>query len=361
MIVSGDRRRKAPRPGMRGRIGEACHRAGVLRFAQRARAALRKDLRILAYHRVLTIDNPDGFDFDLDLISTSVDEFRQQMLYIKRNYRPIRLDQAVEALETGTPLPSDAVAVTFDDGYDDNYRHAFPILREVGVPATFFVSTGHIDSGAPYAYDWLVHMILCTGAPTLELPELGIDTRIPADRQARRQLAQQALARIKTLDAATQTAVIDRLGQAWGMPAAKGHADCRPMNWAQLREMVAGGCEVGSHGVHHRMLAKLQPPEYAMELRQSKDSIERELATPVSSVAYPVGGATAFDRGVISATVDAGYRIGCSYIRGTNPAGRTDRFALRRLPVEREMGIGWFAAMLALPELISYPDVGPRA
>ena len=72
--------------------------------------------------------------------------------------------EVVAALDGGPALPHDPVLVTFDDGYDDNHAIAFPILREFGVPATFFVATGHIDNGLPYGYDWLAHLVVTARA-----------------------------------------------------------------------------------------------------------------------------------------------------------------------------------------------------
>jgi peptidoglycan/xylan/chitin deacetylase (PgdA/CDA1 family) len=141
------------------------------------------------------------------------------------------------------------------------------------------------------------------------------------------------------------------------MPSAAGHPDCRPMSWDQLRQMHAAGFEIGSHGVHHRMLAKLPQAELEAELRESRAALERELGAPSSLISYPVGGDAAFDARVVQATKDAGYRAACSYICGTNSMRAPNRYALYRLPVEREMGAGWFAAMLTLPELMSYPTV----
>lgn len=352
--------RNASMPGLRGRLGRWCYRTGLLGSLQRVRRWLRRDLRVLAYHRVLTVEDPARFDFDLDLVSASVEGFRRQMECLRRRFRPMRMSDVITALETGQTVPADAVVVTFDDGYDDNYRNAFPILRELGIPATFFVSTGHIDNGQPYAYDWLVHMLLCTSATSLELPELGMVQPMPTDRSQRRELGRHVLDRIKSLSGDAQTALIERLETAWDMPRAGKHADCRPMSWGQLREMQAAGFEIGSHGVHHRMLAKLDGVDLAHELRDSKAVLERELGVPAPFIAYPVGGNDAFDRRVIEATVDAGYRAGCSYISGTN-GGSIDRYALYRLAVEREMDAGWFAAMLTFPELLSYPSVSRAA
>jgi peptidoglycan/xylan/chitin deacetylase (PgdA/CDA1 family) len=269
----------------------------------------------------------------------------------------LRLTDVAAALNAGDALPPDAVVVTFDDGYDDNYHVAYPILRELGVPATFFVSTGHIDSGKPYGYDWLVHMILLADASRLVLPELGMDLPMPRDRDLRRTLAGSVLQKMKSIDAIAQEAMIKRLEQAWQMPSTARPDDCRPMNWSQLREMQTAGFEVGSHGVHHRMLAKLSRERMREEVRQSKAALERELDAPAALMSYPVGGDRAFDAEVINATREAGFQLAVSYICGTNPQPASNRYALYRLPVERMMGPGWFAAMLAMPRLVSYPTV----
>lgn len=344
-----------PTPGLRAHLGRWCYRLGLLPALQGARQRICHDLRVLAYHRVLDVPDASRFDFDLDLVSASVDGFRAQMQWLKRHWRVMRLADVVAALDAGEAMPPDAVVVTFDDGYDDNYHHAFPVLRELELPATFFVSTAHVDSGMPYAYDWLVHMLLIT--PALDVPELGLAIAPQSTRAARRALGQQALERIKRLDGNAQAALIARLERDGAMPRQPGVPGCRPMHWNQVREMHAAGYEIGSHGVHHRMLAKLPKAELAAELHDSRATLERELGVPADTIAYPVGGDDAFDAQVIGATQAAGYRLACSYINGTNRHGHVERYALRRLAVEREMDIGWFAAMLTLPGLLSYPAV----
>ncbi|HEY4293684.1 polysaccharide deacetylase family protein [Luteibacter sp.] len=343
-------------PGIRGRLGELCYSSGLLHPLQRVRAWWQRDLRILAYHRVMPLPDPDTYEFDLELISTPPAEFREQMLWLKKYFRPTRLTDVVAALDAGEALPPDSVVVTFDDGYDDNYRIAAPILDELDVPATFFVSTGHIDTGRPYAYDWLVHMILLTKAPRMVLPELSIDVALPAERALRRRIAGNVLLRMKWLDAFGQTAMIERLETEWNMPSAKARpADCRPMTWDQAREMEAAGLEFGSHGVHHRMLARLPQDDMEHEIQASKTTLDRELRRPAVLMSYPVGGDRAYNDSVIAATRNAGFRLACSYICGTNAEPSVNRYSLNRLPVESNMGPGWFAAMLALPQLMSYP------
>ncbi|MDF3983203.1 polysaccharide deacetylase family protein [Luteibacter sp. PPL201] len=345
-------------PGIRGRLGELCYASGLLHSLQKVRAWWQHDLRILAYHRVMPLPDPATYPFDLELISTPPHEFREQMKRIKRHFRPMRLTDVAAALDAGEALPPDTVAVTFDDGYDDNYHVAAPILDELGVPATFFVSTGHIDSGRPYAYDWLVHMILVTGAPRLALPELGIDVPMPRERPLRRRLAGQVLLRMKWLDALGQSAMTERLEAEWNLPSADARPrQCRPMTWDQIRAMERAGLEIGSHGVHHRMLARLPLDEMTREIRQSKATLDRELAQPAILMSYPVGGDRAYNDAVISATRNAGFRLACSYVCGTNAEPSENRYALHRLPVESTMGPGWFAAMLALPQWMTYPTV----
>lgn len=344
-----------PSAGLRPRLARMLRRAGALPLAVRLRAALREDVRILAYHRVLETVEPMGFRFDPDLISASAEGFREQLRIVRRRCSPMRFDELLDRLDRGRAVPRRAALITFDDGYDDNHRVAYPLLREAGLSAMFFVSTGHIDSGRPFAYDWLVRM-LCT-APAdarLEAPGLGFSTALPADLRERRALAARVLDRLKTLPAEAQQALIDRLQADWSMPGAGEHPDCRPMSWAQLREMREGGMEIGSHGVSHRMLAKLPRETMREELQASYAAIAREVGAAPVAVSYPVGGPDAYDEAVMAAAAAAGYRIGCSYVTGAQPLRAGPGYGWRRIPVEREMDPAWFDAMLALPELFCY-------
>lgn len=343
-----------PRAGQRQRLARFCQRTQVLPVLKKLRSLLRRDLRILAYHRVLEHVEPDGFSFDVDLISASAEDFRQQMLHVRDHFIPLRFDQVLSYVDADQRLPEGAVLVTFDDGYDDNYRVAFPILRDLGMSAMFFVSTGHIDTGEPYIYDWLVHMVCTTTASVLHAPELGAEWEIPVSLGERRGLASRLLDRLKSLDDAGQSALIGRLEQEWGLPRAVGHEDCRPMTWDQLREMSRDGMEIGSHGVGHRMLAKLPTPQMTEEVLESKSTLERELGIPAHVMSYPVGGHDAFDTETVEAVRAAGFRMACSYVTGSSEFAAESRYSMRRLPVEREMDRAWFEAMVSLPELFSY-------
>lgn len=345
----------APREiGRRQRIARALDAMGLLSVVGGVRNLGGGKLRILAYHRVLTIRDENAFKFDLDLVSASTEQFYEQMALVRRHFHPLTFRQLLAIWDAGRRPPRNAIVVTFDDGYDDNYRVAFPILRELGVPAVFFVSTGYIDSGLPYAYDWLVHMICTTREPRVHIDALGLDAAIPDAMPERRALAADILDRMKTMDALGQSETIREIADRFNMPRVGAHADCRPITWAQLREMHAAGMEIGSHGVSHHMLSKLPAAEMASEVRDSQGALTRELGVPAVSLSYPVGGRDAFDSDVIEAARAASFRVGCSYISGDNPGRPRDLFDLRRLHVESDLDAPWFRAMLAWPALFTH-------
>lgn len=339
--------------GRRPRLAGALRVSGLMPLVARLRGLWREDLRILAYHRVLPSVNAADFRFDPELVSASAEGFRAQLAQLRRHCAPLRFDELIDHLDRGRPLPRRAVLITFDDGYDDNYRIAYPLLREAGLSAMFFVSTGHIDSGQPYLYDWLVYMLCVTSAVTLHAPELAMEVALPPSLEARRELGARMLDRIKTLDADAQRALVDRLAVEWSLPIGP-HPDCRPMNWEMLREMRAGGMEIGSHGVDHNMLAKLQSARMREEVFASKARLETELGADADVISYPVGGPDAYDAAVVAAVREAGYRLGCSYVAGAQALPPQDRYGLRRIPVERHMEAAWFEGMLALPEVFCY-------
>jgi peptidoglycan/xylan/chitin deacetylase (PgdA/CDA1 family) len=123
------------------------------------------------------------------------------------------------------------------------------------------------------------------------------------------------------------------------------------MSWQQVRALHAAGMEIGSHGVHHRMLAKLDADGIEHELAVSRDRIAQETGQAPISLAYPVGGVDAYDERVIGIARRLGYRVACSYQPGVNRLVSADWHALRRIAVERDTSAAMFAARLAVPEL----------
>ncbi len=92
---------------------------------------------ILAYHRI----HPDA---DPKTPTVSPEAFEKQMEILAQRWKPVPLSAVAESLEGGKPLPARAVAVTFDDGTEDNFLLATPILARYQIPATVFVITGQI-------------------------------------------------------------------------------------------------------------------------------------------------------------------------------------------------------------------------
>jgi hypothetical protein len=140
----------------------AIHHGGISTLA---RACLAGRAVILRYHSVSTV--ADGTHLCLDPgLAVAPDDFDRQCTYLKQHYTVISLDEMVERLASGRTLPPKAVALTFDDGYLDNYTRAFPILMRHGLNATFYVTTNCIDN-REILWTGLLRFVIFTTTGTL--------------------------------------------------------------------------------------------------------------------------------------------------------------------------------------------------
>jgi peptidoglycan/xylan/chitin deacetylase (PgdA/CDA1 family) len=96
----------------------------------------------LVYHSV-SGQAPPEVDLDFPL-------FRRQMEALAASGRVIAYDQALTHLQAGKDPDIPHFVLTFDDGYSDFYSHVFPLLRELGLPAIVYVTTGFVEEGIPY-------------------------------------------------------------------------------------------------------------------------------------------------------------------------------------------------------------------
>lgn len=328
---------------------------GLARGLGVLRSALVKDLRVLAYHRVLPSVDEESFAFDVELVSARQEEFDWQMAHIARHFQPVSCQQVVDAIERRAPLPKRAVMVTFDDGFRDNYEIAFPLLRRHGVPALFFLSTGYIDTDRVFWFDWLVHAILRTSAREIRLEALGLTIEPGHTVAARRGQALKLMSTLKRMPEARRLEVLAQLDLAAAVePSAADIAQSGAMTWDQVREMAVAGMEFGSHTVSHPILSTVtESAQLCFELEASKATIEREAGRPVLALAYPVGGRDAVDERVLGAVERAAYKLAFTYQSGVNALASGERLLLKRLHVERYTSRHMFAATLELPEVFA--------
>lgn len=341
--------------GKKNILANAMAKSGLSPAITRLRAGSRNTLTILAYHRVLPSWSERDFPYDLDLISASTAEFAWQMEYVKKHFTVVSFADVLGHLDGRAVLPRHPLLVTFDDGFDDNHRHAFPVLKRLGMPAVIFIATSYIGQAQTFWYDWLYGIAL---AAMRSGQSVVIGTREFAFKPTREQPTRPDVGElfhfVKGMrDTELRAALAVLNADTRFATAAAPRPESQPMKWENVREMAGNGIEFGSHAASHPILTNLDDAALAMELASSKHAIERELGRAVEVIAYPDGGEMAFDERVIDASRHAGYRLGASYLSGVNDLRRLDRFRLKRLHVERYLTRADFMGMLALPEFLA--------
>lgn len=234
-------------------------------------------LSILIYHRVLPRIDP-LFPNELDSAG-----FEAQMRALASCFRFLPLSDAIVALRSGS-LPARAACVTFDDGYADNAEVALPILRRLGIPATFFVATGFLNGGRMWN-DTVIEVIRRTPESRLDLASLGLGDFDLSTIAARRQAIPALLQKLKYLPLDERLDRVERLREAVAVRL----PDDLMMSTQQVRSLHAAGMEIGGHTVNHPILARLDANEAREEIANGKDSLEEMIRGHVRLFAYPNG------------------------------------------------------------------------
>jgi peptidoglycan/xylan/chitin deacetylase (PgdA/CDA1 family) len=328
--------------GWRRALAGGLYHTGLLRIAKRIsrkyelrgtpesggpflrKAALPKFL-ILCYHRVGT----GGVPLYSEL---SPDVFEAQMRFLKKEYRIVSLEQICQGLqEPTTAEPS--VAITFDDGYRDVFRHAFPILRKYGIPATVFLIADSVDTGRASWYDriFLALQVMPAGRLEVELDRLRCFQL--TSRGSRLCAAADIISCLRKLpNERRKECCADLEGRA-ELPTKE--LEGRMLNWEQVQIMQNAGVTFGSHTVTHPVVSRLTSAEMEYELSESKKRLETRLGTPVLDFAFPFGHQEECGVEATGLLRRYGYRSAVTTVPGVNGPG-ANPFALRRIQIGAE-------------------------
>jgi len=253
---------------------------------------------VLIYHRVTTLSS------DTQLLVVSPDNFLNQMLYIKNNFPVLRFE------EDWSKLKEPSVVITFDDGYADNVREALPVLEKVGVPATFFVSTGELGSNREFWWDDLERILLEERGfpPAFELRDERFGRNWPTKSYVERSaLYQGILPLIKQVDVVRREDWFKQL-RDWAGIKEYGRETHRVMTINELQKLAASDLTtIGAHTVSHTPLATLSSADQQREIVESKHQLEELTGRDITVFSYPFGGKDDYTCETVHLCRKAGY------------------------------------------------------
>lgn len=278
------------------------------------------------FHRVLSNHQRTGRSRLPDSLSNC--EFEWQISYIARHYH-VATGEEVRAFLTGkSTLPPYSVFITFDDGFENNYTEAFPILQRYGVSAAFFLTAGLIgQSGTMLWFDRLDAILSTTHWADISNWLTNCET--PYDIQDKIQLRRW----LKSLSQSDRDRIIIQLEGDLGLAScldAKEGTAYKLMTWEQAREMTACGMTIGSHTVSHQILSSATSKEVRSELVKSREKIEEEIGHPCWCFSYPNGTSADFRLSDKEAVRSSGYLCAFTQVSGFIDAN-TDYYALPRI------------------------------
>jgi peptidoglycan/xylan/chitin deacetylase (PgdA/CDA1 family) len=244
-----------------------------------------RTLRVLMYHKVNDLPgNP--LTMPVSLFDEQMDQLREL------GYAVVGLQTVLDHYVGGKPLPSQAVLITFDDGYHDNLENATRVLRKYGYPAVLFVPIGYLDDRHPLPHE--------------------------------EHLAAQGILN-------------------------------RTIDWDELAELERAGIRIESHGISHRPLADLEVDEAAREIALSKLRLEERLGRPVRAFSYVKGSEAHYKQVHLSLVRQAGYDVAFTAVSGAN-SRRTDPLQLRRYNIEPYSTRTFELVLAGACDLISLKD-----
>lgn len=286
---------------------------------------------VLNYHRIRPSMSDAPSEFDDNVFDVNVDEFARQMKWLKQHTRILSEKDLIDAVTTilyntensKTPL----VAITFDDGYLDNYSLVYPVLKSLDIPAFFFVCTAMITDRHLWWWDIVAYLIKKCQKPFIVMDNQHHD--LLADRSGAIQFFQHAL---KKLSVVQINQFVQNLSEACEVALPSTDLQDRElMNWTQIREMVANQMTVASHTHTHPVLALLGNQEIQAELMLSKQILETQTGQPVLSISYPFGDYCYIPSVIQTIARNCGYQLGFTSSFGVNPLKRIQPLALNRI------------------------------
>lgn len=316
-----NRQRLSPARRVELLLAGSLYYSGLVRFSCWRKRRQGPSLTILCYH------------------NASGGYLREQLLYLRRHYRLLHLEEALDELfAAGKESKSGQdrrppLVLTFDDGYRDFYTYAWPLARELQTPLTCFLVPGYIESGKRFWWFEPAYLLEHTRRAEVTFQEQTHRLNDPGERAKLRQVLEAGVRFVPSV--AAREAFLQEARMALGVPISSEQDEeeqlTRPVNWEEVREMDASEwASFGAHTMYHPILAYLSDSREAQsEVSACRAVLEQKLGHQVRAFAYPVGKNEHIGTPVVQTVQGAAYQWAVTTLHGLNTPDTNPHFLAR--------------------------------
>ncbi len=306
---------------------------------------------ILMYHSVAIV-NCDPFE-----LAVSPKHFEEQIAYLRKHRTVLPLDDFVRK-HAQAELVSDAVAITFDDGYQDNLLEALLILRKYDAPSTLFVATAYAGQERPFWWDELAFLIIESPHAARQYEECGDEQFLlewgpslgahrsteflePDEIQMARGATYERLwMKLKFMKPRERERVMQSIRLKCQPSTCPGP---RPLTISEIKELLSDDLiALGAHTHTHPSLTAMSPEIAREEIALGQRCCQQLAGKPTNGFAYPCGDVNVSVRGLVE---EAGFKWSCSTRKDFVRPG-ADVFDLPRIAT-RNRPPGYFVERLS--------------
>lgn len=289
------------------------------------------DVAILRYHAIV---DPEKNFYASPSICIRPDVFSEQIKYISSHYNVISLDTVADCIETNTPFPDNAVVITFDDGYKDNF-YASKILKKYNVTGTFYIASDCIGANSVFWLFEIIYLLKNTSKKSIFV-KLDKDEKVlPLATADQRQASiRDVVVLIKSNNRLFREEIRKQIqDQTKDVTDFMDKSRLVMLTWDQVNEMHQDGMTIGGHTMTHLNLPNADPDDAFDEIYECKKLIENKINTTVDHFSYPNGGNyDYYNSKIVQMVKKAGYRTATTSINGVSDR-QTDLFELERIRI----------------------------
>lgn len=266
----------------------------------------------------------------IDELRVSPEYFRQFIVDKKGGGEFINIQQFMDIHNGKLKLDKPFHLITFDDGYEDNYTNAYPILKELGVPFVIYISVDLVNDHQPiWNYPLVIERIVRSNDELI----LGNGQKYICSSEAEKNAT---FVQLKVLlFSLPYKKLKDKFIKLFADYLTDNVFPVNTMNWEQIRELANNPlCTIGSHTMSHCRLATNDMDDLTYELQMSRQILSEKIGESVEHLSYPYGWITDVSSEAVEVAKRVGYKTAFHSFGGPIRKKDNDIFHLNRIMVK---------------------------